>query len=531
MSISPVTLSWLAKHKEDNENFYEDIIRFREYDEGTQPEFLTEFEKALIGGTKTAQLNICPTINETEVDRLEVQSIVIKADENPGLSETLTKENQQWWKKSRMDAGQRTVHYNAARDGDSYLIVEYNTDLKQPIYSPQIAFDGESGTEVVYLDGDVIEPIYAFKVWTSSWSDENNARVQRLNYYLKDRVLKLVSKFSGEGSTPSYNWQPYTKGTDGELEVITINLFGKEITAGVEWWTDDFTENGIPLGIPVFHFRHNSNGNAYGRSNLADIVPTLQDSINISSQSYTIAARLDGTGKHYVLGSSSDSAITIKMVAGAIIAMPEQVTSAGSFPPANLEQLGAVLDRYLRYAGMLTRTPISMLNPSGQVAAEGTLQQQEIGVLAKVKANQVVYGNSYEDAARMAIKLAKVVTDVSGKPLHPDIAALPLEAIKDMSFDTIWQNAKTRNEREEVDIASVKVEKLGVPLAQVQREQGYDESDVEDFAKAKQTEDNVMVAKVIAALNVEPATDDTDTTESRTPVEPDKQQFTSTGVT
>jgi hypothetical protein len=106
----------------------------------------------------------------------------------------------------------------------------------------------------------------------------------------------------------------------------------------------------------------------------------------------------------------------------------------------------------------VSSTPLSRFQVSGQVAAEGTLKQQDAGLVAKVEHKQVTFGNAWEDAMRMAIRLQNTF----GAARYDD--ALPLE--------TLWKPAAPRSEHDQLETLLLKAQ-LGVPAAILLAEAGY----------------------------------------------------------
>lgn len=519
---NPVTRSYTDKLMSDRDDYFEQLKEYRRYDANDQPTQLNDAQKTLLDENDGFNINICSTINTTEVDRLEVQRLEVSVPEvevdaaaksddvNEPLpqrrpdTETvdrgteLTELATLWWQQSRMDAGQRNQHYAAARDGDSYQIVEYDSDKQHPVFFINWAYDGDSGVDMVYVDGDPNQPIYSVKRWTSKLFDvASGTRERRMNIYLPDRTLKFINTKATTSSGNDWGWQAYLD-EDTLPEPMLSEIPGQSSQmAGVVWWTDTKTEDGTPLGIPVFPFRHSANGNAYGTSNLADIVPDLQDSINLGNASYMMAAQLAGFNTVFYAGVEAIEADKIKVVPGSINAASDPAASATVIPATDLEALGKVVDREMRYASMLTATPMPMLNPSSQVAAEGTLQQQEAPLLAKVRGNQVAYGNSYEDAMKMAFRLDAVFGN----------KAVELDAVDELSINCEWKDPQTRNELAEIAVLVQKYQQLGVPWSQIMREAGYDEPTIDAMEKERaesaalqEATDNAQAAQIALAL-------------------------------
>ena len=97
-----------------------------------------------------------------------------------------------------------------------------------------------------------------------------------------------------------------------------------------------------------------------------------------------------------------------------------------------------------------------------QVAAEGTLKQQEGPLLAKVRAYQTQIGNGWEDLLHAAIRMGSA-------------RGLSLDA--DADLETEWEPAEARDDLAEMEKLRIKAE-LGVPQEQLWAEMGYDADEI-----------------------------------------------------
>jgi hypothetical protein len=467
------TLSYMGKLADDRQENIDDVILFRRYAEGDQDDVLSQKEKNL-GGVEL-RLNICQKIITTETDRLNMRGVRVIVPDNEQTSEDVSQQIAKWFKLTRADLKMLGVHDSASRDGDAYIIVEFDKKKNRPIFTVNEQYDGETGVDFRYLDNNPDTPMYAVKRWVAEENTADGTRTIRMNIYMADRVLKLTnSTTTTNGKTNQAGWYPYT--VEGEIDdVIEVTLYGQKFTAGVQWWTDTRTETGQPLGIPVIHFRRAMDSKAYGRSAIADIAPGVQDTVNRNFSSNDFATRTAGFPINWATKFDPESNFNnadtgSNQVSKKVEAKPGAVlynTEDGSFgqlPAANLQQLVDVLDAVLRYAATITDTPMSALNPSGAIAAEGTLQQQEAPLLAKIKKIQISFGNSWEDVAKMM-----VVTDIV---FGTNTSKLTLDTLDEIEFDAQWDSPQTRNESNELANAEIK-KRLGVPDDQIFTELKY----------------------------------------------------------
>ena len=120
------------------------------------------------------------------------------------------------------------------------------------------------------------------------------------------------------------------------------------------------------------------------------------------------------------------------------------------------------------------RTPLSFFQISGHRPAEGTLKQEESGLVARASKAQVGFGNAWEDVMQMAAKLNNHFGP-DGGPSLPD----------DLQIDTQWKDAETRNDRTYYETLKVKGE-LGVPQEILWQEMDYSPEQIEDMKQSEE---------------------------------------------
>lgn len=504
MALNSATQSYVDFLVQSHQAYYQDMQLYRRYANGEQAAQLTNDQKILLVGEDGSgnpnaapdiAINICGTVLDVETDRLEVRGFQVIVEDNEELSDTITQLVWQRWKQSRMDEGQQNVHYTTARDGNSYLFVYWDPKTGMGRFAFNRAYDGDSsGADMFYQDDDASQPICAVKVWTVQRpiiGNGSTGRVQRKNVYYEDRVEKYIRGQVGSALGHA-QWRPLAQGDpdwEDTLEFVTLlDVFGTPYQATVAWWTDTLTNTGQPLGIPAAHFRHGARGEAYGRSAIADIAPGMQDMINMTGASLLAATVLSGfkvTWANKFLPQST----TLAVYPGAILYNEEDGTF-GQLQETNLLQLVEVLNTHIKNAATLTSTPLTFFNQTGQMPAEGTQKQLELGLLAKTRRNQTGYGNAYEDAIRMLLKLESLFgADVT----------LTLEQIDALQITCDWEPAQMRNEKEETEIAQMH-EALGVPKEFIWRRLGYTVDEIEEFQSTTELKQNQAMGQLAVMI-------------------------------
>ncbi len=356
-------LSWLESQESERQAKY---AMFRDYYDGDHATQLTaRMRKFLeLSSTQEFNLNMCPIVVDALAERLKVTGFDCEAAD-------LLRE---WWQANRMDAVQAVVHTAAVRDGDAYVLTEWDNERAMPRFTQENAYDGSEGLHVIYSDERRNEPVVAVKRWLVT--SGQNVRTRRVNLYYPDRIEKYSDGGSGG------NWQPYEE--DGQP------------------WPIPWTAGGAPIGIPVAHFRNKDQGYSFGESELEDVLP-LQNGLNKSFIDLLAAA--DTTGFRVYTASAYDGS-NVSVAPGQFLWSTSPDARISAIEPSDLGGLINLKDSIAADIAKITRTPLSYFQLTGQVAAAGTLKEQRSGLISKTLDRQVVFGNGWEDAMHMAARLA-----------------------------------------------------------------------------------------------------------------------------
>lgn len=436
----------------DDERKAQGVIALaRDYYDGDQVVYLTTRQKAWLDlhpGKVKFVVNLSATVVDAVVERLRVTGFDVGQQPSAGetsLAETLWT----WWTANRMDAVQTEVHRAAVRDGEAFILTAWNNAKARPDFVwHQRYVDRQSGGDSfgMWMEYENDDPFgikrRAVKQW-SEMGEDNRPRMRRTVYY-PERIEKYA--FDGE-------WRPWVD-ADGE-----------------EWPLPWVTRSGAPLGIPVAHFR-----NPGTRSELVDVIP-LQDALNKAWLDILAASDSTAFRMLVVLGfvpttdgrePADDGSNLLQIAPGQMLATrkkPSEV-EVSSIEPSSLDPLLQVEERLVQRVAQVSDTPLSRFQFSGQVAAEGTLRQQETPLLAKIEQRQVLFGNAWEDMADQARRQAVTFGAVD----------LDLET----AINTVWAPAAVRDQKMEIEAATAK-RALGVPEAQLWSELGYDAAQIAEM--------------------------------------------------
>jgi hypothetical protein len=422
-------------------------LHYREYYDGEHDTMLTERMRSFlqVKDSQEFNYNLCPIVVDALAERLKVTGL--DAGEQGELFWG-------WWDANRLDGIQGIVHTAAIRDGDTYVMVEWDAVNARPRIVHEMACAGGDGIKVHYSQEHRGEIEYASKRWVV---ERNGAKSRRLNLYYADHIEKYVT------SDYESNYQPYLDGSPTGL--ILPGQLGK---CGWYWWTDSGAQGGRPLGVPVVHFKNKDQGYDWGQSELHDVIP-LQNAQNKALIDLIASSDTAGFRVYVALG---DKWAGMKIFPGAIWMSERPPTEADlkAIEGEDPSNLIAVVDKFVTAIAQVSRTPISYFQVSKQRPAEGTLQQEESGLVAKTEKCQTDFGNSWENAFAIARRLANAF---GGQKLD-----------EKQSIDCQWKEAQTRNEVQHLETLVLK-KQLGVPDKQIWREMGYDDKKIAEFQKLK----------------------------------------------
>ena len=213
-------LNWLAGEELTRQ---QNVQQARDYYAGEHELSLTDRQREFLGiksGGRFAA-NYCETVVNALVERLIVTGL---QSQNPELAA--------WagdtWAANRMDGMQGDVHQAAVRDGEAFVMVDWDLEQRRPRFtfhpryvSSQAGGDG-FGCRAFYPNDDYRLPmLYATKRWTESYTPDPGADTQvrpyeggreetrqRLTVYFPDRVEKYVLATTGSKFREA-GWQPF----------------------------------------------------------------------------------------------------------------------------------------------------------------------------------------------------------------------------------------------------------------------------------------------------------------------------------
>ncbi len=392
------------------------VSLFRQYYDGDHRLKLTPEMKAMmqIADDKLDRYNdnYCEMVVNAMADRLTVDRMQVK-----GMTESTDKDAvdpaQAWTddllNANRFDALQLDVREAALRDGETFVMLEYNDTLGQMQLFHNLAWDGECGVMVVY-DRQQKNILAGAKVWY-------DGDLTRVNLYYPNSTERYTAE---EGAT--------------ELTLMAeADGFRNP---------EDTTRNGKVPGVPIVRFSRKKKAT----SELKNVIP-LQDSLNRTLVSMVMSAELTAFSVMFAVGWKPPQKITPGMIYHAMLTdvngntiVPQDedqakalVAMLNAFKLSRIEggdlsQLIKQGDWIINQIEKITSTPVD-LGGGGQSGE--ALKQLDVRLQGKIEGAQVTFGNSYEDM----VKLAAWQQSIFGSKMPPEIK----------SVNAQWKNAEMRN--------------------------------------------------------------------------------------
>lgn len=470
-----VDLSRLDALDQDEIDYQNLITKARKYHDGDQGVQLTarlrEFLNVNSRDNNPFSMNIIRAVVEAITERMIVSGfsvigVEMPADEN---GEKPVHPQATWfdrvWKLNQMDALQTDLHTWALRDGEAFAIVEYSSTRGIPEITVHPRYvdiqnggDGY-GVRIIYPDNDdTRDPLFAVKDWVEEIRDMENGIVTsraRRTFYYPDRVERYY-----------HNGGEFVEFAEYEIDEIT----GDEVNVWPIPWVD---RQGNPLGIPVVHFKN-------GFRPEAKDAFSIQDAVNKAMVDLMASADLSAFRIFVALGwipttdgaeVKADGSNLIKISPGSIIGTARSGATFTSIEPANLSSLLDLIQQLIWWAALVTKTPPHRFSPSKQIAGADTLKQQEEPLLAKIRLRQTIFGNAWEQVAKICARLEQTFGSTDG--INPAI-----------EFSVNWAEPQARDDTVIHDEWRVKREVLKVPLTTLWKEAGYTSEEIKEMQES-----------------------------------------------
>jgi hypothetical protein len=375
-----------------------------------------------------SRLNFCRPVVDAVFNRLEVAAVV-------GTTQAAQKVIDETWEFNELGLDADEIHRRALVYGDCYVMVWPDEEGNL-----EISYNTPLTTALVYDPESPRKKLYAVKMWEEA--DERGGYT-RLNVYYADRIVKYRAQ-------------------------------GTAVTDGVQWSHSETVEN--PFGeVPVFHFRTER---PQGRPEHADAFDA-QNYINKQFITSMWVSDYQGAPQRYALSKADTSGElrdfaegdTTRENEGALQNGPGKLwdlvgyDAVGEFKPADPAVFWEPIKDTVRAMASLTNTPLHYFEKTGNVPSGEALRVAEAPLIKKVGRRKEAFGSAWRQVFQFVLKAYGINADVQIK----------------------WQDVESLDELERLD-AALKKRNVGLSVAQVMREAGYDEEVITRTLEEAKTE-------------------------------------------
>lgn len=398
----------------------------------------TKFRETFAGLFQAFADNLCPLVVESVADRLNVTGFGIETG-----AQSLSNDAWEIWQSNRMDEQAARLHSHALRYGDAYVVV-WPADDGVPVLWVQDC------PELITVTYDEERPnvlLWAAKAWVAN-------KKARLNLYYPDRIEKYVAPASGDAL-------PENGKSFGPLEV-----------PGEPWPVPNPWDV-----VPVFHFANNAWRGRFGESELCPVVP-LQDALNKSVCDMLVAMEFAAFPQRWATGlevetdpDTGQPKPPFKAGVDRVWAVANELVKFGQFEPGNLENFLKVQQDLRAEIARVTGLPPHYVQPqTGNHPSGEALKTAEARLVKKAKKRQTSFGNVWEDALELALRMKSVPTPVKGSSTR---------------LTAQWADAADVSEKELAETLVLK-KSFGVSDQQLLMEAGYGDEDIKRMMAEKQ---------------------------------------------
>lgn len=458
--INPVDLAYVTALTEEEREFQAGVLKARAYHAGTQQTFLTDRLRQFLQLDSTEQtfrLNFVRQVVMAVIERLQVNGFDCADDGLRAWAEDV-------WADNRMDARQNDAHLYAVRDGEGFVIVDWDAEAGRPRLSIHPRYTGTDvsytalgkygnettttgdgyGCQMVYPYGDINQPaLYAVRRFSDYDPASKTLRLRsRATLYYPERI----EKYAYDGG-----WKPVKDKDD-------------------EPWPIPWTDGSGPLGIAVVHFANAENSpEAYDGWPIQDLID--KTTIDLLGASDLTAFRLfvalgwmpTDDGKPL----ASDGSNALKLEPGQIIGTTKSASEADfkAVDGADLSNLIDVCNKNVIDLAQVTNTPVARFVFLKQIASAETLKGQETPFAFKVRQRQALFGYGWNQC----LQLARQLQNLYGEQVS-----------EDMPVTVAWEPVSEPSQAERYAEWEAKV-KASVPREQIWAEMGYTAEQIAGF--------------------------------------------------
>lgn len=304
----------------------------------------------------------------------------------------------QWWQANGLDSRQKAVYTEAGKHGYTGVMVLPGDDapVMRPI-SPR-------------------EWFLSFEDYSDDWPRFALKQPNENEWHVLDDFARYIVRMDGNGDT-----------------LITEKVHDLNV-------------------CPIVPFRNAWKLTGYPEGEIAPSI-AIQDRLNqtvfdlLVAQTYAAAPQKWAAGLSLPTDSRGRPITDVRAFAKSLWATSEKDAKFGSIPEANLNNIVHAIEQCLRTYGLMTQTPPHyLLGDLINLSAEALLAA-DTSLAKKTQDRQMLYGESWEQAFRLA-----------------GVAAGDDSAAKDMDAQVVWRDTEPRSIAQQVDALGKLATMLQIPV-------------------------------------------------------------------
>lgn len=380
--------------------------------------------------TRGIHINFCLLVVDAARERLTIDGFRLG-------SQAANDSAWRLWQSNKLDARSDIAHTEALINGLAYLLVAPNPDM-QKRDTPKIVVEDARQTIVAYDPED---------------TDRRTAGFKRV---VGDDGYELGWLYLPEGI---YKFRGRTKFTLGTRR--GEKYWQRREVPGEDWPL----RNPIAL-VPLVPIVNNPTIQNDGRSELQSVI-AIQDMLNKLAADLVIASEFVAYPQRYATGvevemdAAGNPINPFQGGANRFIITEGENATFGQFPEGSLAPYVNAIEMFTQQIATITKTPPHyLLGQSGTFPSGESLKATETGLVSKVKQEQRFFGQGWEEAMVLAMKMAGV------NVANPEAA------------EVVWHDPENRIQSELTD-AVTKEQSIGVPFEFLMEKLGYTQTQIQ----------------------------------------------------
>ncbi len=433
--VNLAVLAFLLHQENEEKELQARIIKGRELYAGYMDEELADTAGDIFIGadeTDVEGVNLMSIAIDTTIRRITLQGFKVSSpaetDQGPAVEEDLLKNITQWGKKfyevNNLETLSKDLHRWAERDGEAFVILDFDEFYEYPPDPAQTGIirayiherytdagvdwkgiqGSNNGCKAHYRHDDINQPLdMVSKRWIEEFfEDEEIKDRQRMTLYIAEQ-----GKPELEGEYLPARIEKYIFGDSGEWE----QWQDEDDEQWPIWWTENQTEAGVSLPLPVIHFRNEQyepgGKRIWGlQATMDQLWVAFSNALLMTGHQILVAFGFYPTtdGKP----PAEDGANVLQVAPRQIIGSPSKSPREAkleAIPPAPIDPLLQALDKTAIYASFVGALPVSNFIFSKAVASSETLKQGDAELVARINELMGLWGRSWAGLMDVARKM------------------------------------------------------------------------------------------------------------------------------